>query len=340
MNRTWNILTILFSLLAGLSWSAPVFAEAQFIESNITLKVQKKEQVADALVAKAVEFNGYFANRSDYELFIKIPVAHVDEYLVFVENQGLIAGRSFQSESRSQEIADLEARLKTREELLQKYFQILENAGSANVVTVENEVIRLITEIESLKGRLRKQQHMTTYADIHIEFRFKDRRAPVSDGSSSFDWINTLNVQNVQAAFQYNYDAGTMKSKGVTPSDFAVYSKGHKDIMATSQDQVIYRIRTLKPKPTADNAFWAEAVSRRMGKAGYHAYENEEIAATAMQNGYVVKCMAPNGSEDLTYWIAFAQQGRTLTIIEAMGESSTFELHRDAIEQAMSESLQ
>lgn len=330
------MMTWLFLAFIGLSQAE----EALYITSHVTLKVQKKEQVADALVKKAEEFDGYYSSRTDYALQLKIPVAKAQDYLDYVTEQGLIASRSFNSQSLSQEIADLSARLKTREELLQKYFKILEEAQSDHVIAVENEVIRLIGEIEHLKGQLRRQQHLATYADITIEFRFRDRRAPVADGSSSFSWINTLNITDVLSAFQYNWETGSKKSAGTIPEGFAEYSKTKKDLKASSHDGVFYRVRTLKPKPSANDAFWAEAVAKRMTEAGYHPFgDQESIKATEIGAGHIVKTLAPNGTEDMSYWIAFHQSGKKLIVVEVLGEVSTFEPRKTEVTKAIEASL-
>ena len=314
--------------------------EALYITSNVTLKVQKKEQVADSLVQRAEELNGYYASRTDYGLQLKIPVAESEAFLEFVTEQGLVASRSFNSRSLSQEIADLSARLKSREDLLQKYFSILEEAESEHVIAVENEVIRLISEIESLKGQLHKQKHLAKYADIYIEFRFRDRRAPAADGSSSFSWINSLNITDMLSAFQYSWEAGTKRSVGNIPEGFALYSETKKDIKASSHDGVFYRVRTLKPNPSANDSFWAEAVEKRMIEAGYHpSGEHSQISTTEIGSGHLIQTLAPNGTEDMSYWIAFHQVGKRLIVVEVLGEVSTFEPRTEAILKAIETSL-
>ena len=66
------------------------------------------------------------------------------------------------------------------------------------------------------------------FADIYVGFQYRERRAPVNDGSSSFEWLNTLNVQDVQYGFQYSEDTTRKKSSGVVPEDFAIYGKNPK----------------------------------------------------------------------------------------------------------------
>lgn len=324
-----------------LSLLQPTFAEeAQHITSHLTLKVQKREYIMGQLIEEAQKMGGYYASRTDDSLRLKIPVARAEEYVDFAVQQGLLADRSFASRSLHQDISDLEARLKTREELLQKYFDILAEAGSENVIAVENEVIRLVTEIETIKGQLRRKQHLTTFADISIHFQFRDRRAPVSDGSSSFEWINHLNLVDVVTAFEWDQNSGTRKATGIAPEGFAIYPTG-KDLKAASSDGLLYRVRIEQPSPQADDAFWAEAVSNRMSDAGYHSYNAEHsISSQAIGSGQMIKCLAPNGEEDWAYWIAFVTQGKRIKVVEVVGEASLFRTQEEAIKAAIEASLQ
>ena len=207
------------------------------------------------------------------------------------------------------------------------------------MIAVENEVIRLINEIENVKGQLRKQEHLSRYADIQVLFRFKDRGAPIADGSSSFNWINQLNITDVIQSFQYNYTYGSKQSSGSIPTGFAQY-KSKKDLKATSHDGVFYRIYTVEPKPRANDSFWAEAVSKRMTEAGYHPLDGQDsIQAEQLEKGYLIQTLAPNGADDLCYWIAFHQRGAKLIIIEALGEVSRFTHYEKEIKAAIHSSL-
>ena len=259
----------------------------------------------------------------------------------FVEEQGLIAQKQFDSNSLDQDLAHLEAKLKTREDLLAKYFGILEKSGVEHVIAVESEVIRLVTEIEHLKGQIRKMSHQTQYANIHIFFEFRDRSAPVSQGDSPFEWINTLNLTDLLYGFQNSQDQGAVKTEQTSiPENFALY-KSKKDCMAASSTGVVYRIRTEKPKPQASDLFWAEAVTRRMSEAGYFSYtaSSEQFQSEPLGIGHVLKLAAPNGSDDFAYWIGFKVEGKRLVVVEAAGEVVAFQESETAILAAFTQVL-
>ena len=316
--------------------------EKLHISSHLTIKVQKKEMVADHIVQKAKDMGGYYASRTEQKIHLKIPTSQALDFIDFVVQQGLIVERELNSQSVHQDITDLQARLKTREELLSRYFDILNNAKGSNVLTVERAVIDLVSEIEGLEGKLRRKEHVARFADIYVGFQYRERRAPVNDGSSSFEWLNTLNVQDVQYGFQYSEDTTRKKSWGVVPQEFAIYEKS-KDLRAASHDGILYRIRTVRPEQDADIAFWSEAVSNRMYAAGYHPYsvlsESKKPNSESIENGVLISCLAASGEQDLAYWIAFTQIGKNIILIEATGEISKFQTYEKAIRQAISESF-
>ena len=150
-------------------------SEKQHISTRLVLKVTDRDRAANALIKECEEKGGYYAKRTDTHLQLKMPRESVKPFLVFAGAQGMIADSNFSSQSLSQSLADVGAKLKAREELLGKYFKLLENAGATAVITVEQEVIRLVSEIEELKGRQRMTEHRSEYSDVQISFQFQDK---------------------------------------------------------------------------------------------------------------------------------------------------------------------
>ena len=330
--------------------SSTTIQEKLHISAHLTIKVQKKEAVADMIVQKATDFGGYYASRTEQNLHLKIPSAQAMDFIEFVAGQGLIVERELNSNSLHQEITDLQARLKTREELLNRYFDILNQAQEENVLTVERAVIDLVSEIEGLKGKLRKQEHAAAFADIYVGFQYRERRAPINDGSSSFAWLNSLNIEDIQYSFEYAEDTSRKKATGTIPSNFALYDQ-KKDIRSASHDGILYRIRMVQPEQDAEIDFWSEAVQNRMYAAGYHPYQaqkttssqqedgNKMIASESINNGVIIRCLAASGDNDLAYWIAFTKKGNSLLLIEVTGEVSTFQSYESNIEAAIQDSF-
>jgi hypothetical protein len=58
-----------------------------------------------------------------------------------------------------------------------------------------------VAEIETLKGQLRHLQDRIALARVEVRFEYRDRSAPVPDGSSSFAWLNTMNLIDLLEEF-------------------------------------------------------------------------------------------------------------------------------------------
>ena len=336
-------LALLISLMGGpaLAQDAPESAPQEravdarsAIVATMVVKVTRRDEAADALVAQAESMGGYFAERSDQRLRLKIPAAQARDYLAQVDGQGVVVDSTFNTTGLSQQLADNQARLEAREDILARYFAVLETAGSDSVVTVEREIVNLVAEIEGYKGSIRALEHRATYADITLDFEFRDRAAPSRGGSSSFDWLNTLNLADLIEDFHHGMSSRAAKrsSGHSAPDGFAPY-RVRREFRAVSPDDVLYRVRAEKHKPEADLDFWEEAVRGRMAEAGYREVSQERLEIEG-QPGVLLEFTAPYGSDDYTYLVGFVPSGRTITVVEAAGEISRFEARRGEIRAA------
>ena len=304
------------------------------ISAALVVKVQRPDEVADRLVDEARKEGGYFASRTSQQIRFKVPTEDAEAVLALVGEQGLGVQRSFDSTGRTAEVAEVRSRLKAREDVLARYFAVLNTADAKSVVTVEREIVRLVEEIEGLKGRLRALEHRADYADITVNFQFRDRAAPSRDGSSSFRWLNTVNLADLVEDFRYsNLARGTRRFKGdLAPEGFAPYQKKmRREERAVSPDDVVVRVRAERHKPDATLAYWEEALTERMTAAGYKLVGEAQRIQVGGQEGTLLEMNAPFGTDDYTYLIVVVPDGGRLVIAEAAGEITRFAKRRDAI---------
>jgi hypothetical protein len=311
--------------------------ELTAVDAQLVLKVKTPQDAADALVETARSLGGFFSSRTQQQVSFKIPTAQAEAFIAAVEASGLVVDHTFSNSGLTTEIADAEARVAAREEVLVRYFEVLEEAGTDAIVTVERTIVDLIAELESLKGRIRAMRYRAEYATITVRFQFRSRAAPVQDGSSSFYWLNTMNLTNMLGDFEYGASPrGTRRYReGIVADGFAPYTM-RREARAVSPDNVLLRVRAEKHRPEADLAFWQEALLERMVAAGYRqAGDPEPITVDGVQ-GALVTFNAPVGVDDYAYMVGIFPDGKRLYIVEAAGEISRFEPRREAIEAAVS----
>ncbi|MDH4319508.1 MAG: DUF4349 domain-containing protein [Desulfobulbaceae bacterium] len=200
--RRFPWIFILALLLLSLIRANQAFGDSQAaIVAQLVLKVSDRDQAASLLIQRAEDLDGWFSRRSDEMVELKIPAANAESFIGFALEQGILADRSYSSTSYDNQLSLLSASLKSKESLLSDYLEVLKEARQASILAVEQEIVALTEQIEKIKGEIRYLAHNTEYARISITFQFRDRSAPTADGSSSFPWLNTMNLSDLVGDF-------------------------------------------------------------------------------------------------------------------------------------------
>jgi hypothetical protein len=172
------------------------------LTGNLTLKVPQIEQVSQKVIDKAVSRGGYFSERNDSYLEIKVPSSEFKTLLNEFSGYGVTVSKDFQSQDLRQKLFEAENTLKSRRSLLKDYFEILENSKSATFIQVEVEVQNLLDDIEILESQLISIKERSTWAKLRINFRFQDRSTPKNNSQSEFAWINKMNLSDLMEDFK------------------------------------------------------------------------------------------------------------------------------------------
>lgn len=336
------LLLLLAGPLRAEAPTAPSPAEAgstaqahEQVTASLVVEVSDEDAASKALVAEAKKLHGWFSALTNDSVTLRVPVSLARELVDYAQGLGTVMERSWQSVDLSDRFAQLDAKLASRQQVLQRYMAVLKGANAKAIVSVEREITRLIGEIEQIKGELQVLENQAAYATATVSFKFRDRTAPASDGRSSFAWINAIDVRNVLRDFA-NGDqvGGPAPHVSVQPPDgFAPYP--HKRYpRALSPDDVVFRVRAFRNKPQADLAFWREALRTRMVEAGYRLVSDEDVQAGG-RPGAILDLAAPIGQSDVRYLVALFVRGHRIIVVEAAGLANRLAARRAAIVAAI-----
>lgn len=300
------------------------------VVAGLTLRVDDQEAAAASAVKAAEARGGWFSSFGSQAVTLRVPVAQTDALVADLRGLGDLLERSYQSDDLTAQVVDLESRLQARRKMLDKYLEVLGSASPKAIVQVEREVTQLVAEIEGLEGQLRFLRDRAAFAEVSVSFRYRERQAPHNDGSSSFAWLNTLNLADVLYDLEYGRRADKAGVLAVAPQGFAAYDKPAR-FQAISPDDVAYRVRSAKHDPQADLPFWTEALRNRMVAAGYHLDSEQTVKSADGSPGVVLELGAANGEQDQTYLVGLFVDGGRLVIVEATGEAERFKARREAI---------
>jgi len=172
--------------------SPPPVDETEIKENNIALqrKIIKEgtirfetvntAQTREAILKSVKENNGYLANdnansyggSTDYQITIRVPADKFDLLLEQISNTAKkIDSKDIKALDVTEEFIDVEARIKTKKELEDRYKEILKQAHKIeDILKIENEIGNLRTEIESFEGRLRYLKDKVSYSTLTVIF--------------------------------------------------------------------------------------------------------------------------------------------------------------------------
>lgn len=155
--------------------------------ANVVMKVEEFSK-AQAQIKDLVSLSGgyiveFSESQSTYEqggnFVLKVPAAGFSSFLEQLEQlKPESFQQSIQGQDVSEEYVDLESRLKVKEAVEARYLKFVgESKNTSDLVQFTNELERIQTEIEQIKGRMR-------YIDNNVSFSTIEIRVYQTDDSS------------------------------------------------------------------------------------------------------------------------------------------------------------
>lgn len=176
--------------------ASSAFAQENFMyfDYQISLLVFDPEAVQERILDWAENRGGNFIYRADDCLQMRVPwkaASGLRELLTGMDIDILSFNQN--AADMRDEILKLKSGIKSREEILAKNLALIDRADTKGTLAIEQEVVRLISEIETMKGRLNKLEYDRQMAYLNVSFNFKQSARP-ENVDSSFNWLNQLDM--------------------------------------------------------------------------------------------------------------------------------------------------
>lgn len=155
----------------------------RYIIKNAEMRMQVKE--VEASSARAIEqakaIGGYLSQmetrntnwETSNHLTLRIPVEEFENFLTKMGEESLFTDyRRVGTEDVTAEFVDLQARLKTRKEVKERFEKILREKTKTveDVLNAEEKISRIQEEIEAAEGRLKYLSDRTSMSTVNLEF--------------------------------------------------------------------------------------------------------------------------------------------------------------------------
>ncbi|HVF13505.1 MAG TPA: DUF4349 domain-containing protein [Acidimicrobiales bacterium] len=175
--------------------------------ADLTVRVGDAARATNEATQVAKEADGLvFAQRSDLEgrqesrLTLKVPPDRFESVLASLADLGRALERDVKAQDVTEEVVDVEGRLKTAQASADRLRALLGTATStADVVAIEGELAKRESEIESLQGRLRVLTSRVEMATINVLLTERtdlelNRELPGFLKALRAGWVALLNV--------------------------------------------------------------------------------------------------------------------------------------------------
>lgn len=129
-------------------------------------------------------------NRITRRLVIRIPTTHFQEALDAVsQNVWYFDEKRISAKDVTEEFIDLEARLKAKKQLENRYLELLDKAKNVKeMLEIERELSTIREEIEAKQGRLNYLQNQVSLSTLEIEFYKLTSEAPIAKSYGTKMW--------------------------------------------------------------------------------------------------------------------------------------------------------
>jgi hypothetical protein len=151
--------------------------------------VRRAEEIADSLGGFVADARSTSAagEKASGTLSLRVPADRFGEALRRVSALGRVRARAIQTQDVSREYFDLETRVRVKRDAEARMREVLRNrpAKLADIVAAEQELTRIVEEIESMEGQRRFYDRQVALATVSVTL-FEPGVAPPSPVEPSF----------------------------------------------------------------------------------------------------------------------------------------------------------
>ena len=174
-------------------------AEKKLIKTgNVSLEVTNLAESISKVESWAENFSGYVASSSSSErdawFSVRVPSADFENAMNSTGSLGKVLSHGMNSEDVSEQYYDLESRIQNKKVMKAKLENYLKSARDIkDLLQIEKELNSVISEIDSMEGRLKRLSNQVDYSTISVSLSLPSNHTDtgfifpdIGEGFSSF----------------------------------------------------------------------------------------------------------------------------------------------------------
>jgi hypothetical protein len=163
--------------------------------ASLVLAVYQVEQNLSKIEEIATASGGYLGSRNDDSITVRIPRAKFHDVVASVEKLGDVIHRKVDAQDVSDQVVDLEARLKNARAMRDRLASLLTGApATKDALEIEKELSRVMGDIESIEGKLTLLADKIAYSTLSVSFQPLQVAEVHSMARLPFPWLQSLGL--------------------------------------------------------------------------------------------------------------------------------------------------
>ncbi len=314
-----RLITTILSLLMSFSciWSQETDDTLSF-EVSARLLVKDRLTASDQIARWAESTGGYFTQKTQDQIDFRIPDSRVESLLDHLEEISLeVVDYSQNTNDLREQLLSSRSALEAREEILAKNISYIDSSDVEGTLTLEREIRRLMGEIDSYRGRIRRMENDRNYARVTVLLTFQNQTIP-DVRPSRFDWINQVDFYDFMNYPILHKQRGWGGPEAEVPEGFALVDD-KPDFQAVSPEGVRLRISRRENYPQKSADFWNEALLAYLEGKGYISMGDTRQIELGGSPFSSASWGVPYGNENYIYVTGLRVVKDTIEILEIAG---------------------
>lgn len=137
--------------------------------ASITIEAKNPDSVSIRVAEIAKKHKGYVLSTSNNETTIRVLSSSLNEALNEIGTYGKVTNKNITGTDVTDEFTDYQIRLENAERTRKRYLELLEKAINVDeTLKIEKELERLNGQIDLLKGKMNRINHLVDYSTIKV----------------------------------------------------------------------------------------------------------------------------------------------------------------------------
>ena len=320
--------------------AASSFKPQIIYNATLGLQVDRVSIVQERAKSAVESFGGYIGDSSPGKMQVRVPADRFEEALDTLAGLGNVTQRIVKAEEASERVVDLESRLRSLYALRDRLIEMVDRAENIkHALEVQQELARVIDQIELINGRLRLTKQQIAYATIDLTINSTPAEQRLTPGIP-VAWVRDLGSVFSQ---RNGIDVTTPRKlrDGVSidlPEGFIKTSQENYVTQAIDANGVSLRIRRHKNFDGGSTRFWQQLITRALDdNAGLSIGDTQPVSFERGDPGQLIEGSKTMAGETVRYMIAVgvATDEDYVYTFEAWGVAEHVDLVEDELKRSI-----